>query len=400
MAADAGPGGLVDFLEPGMCVALGDGCGTPQGLHADLTRAAGSVGGVSLVLGWVPRALPALDTTAFAEVRCVVGGPGVRADVDAGRVRLMPTRLSAVPALLAGPLRPDLLVVGLVRDPDGLRLGSESAWMRRLIENTDVPVAGAVSTAAPHSDAGSPFADERFAVLHEVHSALGAPQEVATPPPDPVDLSIARHVAGLVPEGARVQVGPGRLGSAILAALTAPVRLDTGLLPEAVVDLDARGLLLDTPICSYLVGTRRLYDWADGRPLLHPVEVVHDIGRLSTADQPPLIAVNTALEIDLDGQVNVEGTATSANGMIGGHPDFAAAGARSVGGLSVLAIPSAHRGRPTLVTHLARPVTTPSHDLQIVVTERGVTDLRGLDRIERRAALRQLWGGRIRDTAP
>ncbi len=76
--------------------------------------------------------------------------------------------------------------------------------------------------------------------------------------------------------------------------------------------------------------------------------------------------------------------------MIGGHPDFCAAAAAG-GGLSVLALASTHRGRPTLVDRLSRPATTPSHDVQVVVTERGAADLRGLGRAERRRALAALW---------
>jgi acyl-CoA hydrolase len=136
------------------------------------------------------------------------------------------------------------------------------------------------------------------------------------------------------------------VAAALLRELAVPVRLDSGMLPEAVVDLDERGLVAATPVASYLAGGPRLYAWADGRPLLHPLEYTHDLGRLS-AD--PLFAVNTAVELDVDGQVNVEGTAASALGGIGGHPDYAAAAARSVGGLSIVAVPTTHRGRPTLV---------------------------------------------------
>jgi len=103
--------------------------------------------------------------------------------------------------------------------------------------------------------------------------------------------------------------------------------------------------------------------------------------------------VNTAVEIDLDGQVNVEGTAEAVVGGIAGHADYAAAAARSVGGLSIIAVPTAHRGRPTLVARLSRPVSTPAHDVDVVVTERGIADLRGLSRPERRNALADLWGG-------
>jgi acyl-CoA hydrolase len=104
------------------------------------------------------------------------------------------------------------------------------------------------------------------------------------------------------------------------------------------------------------------------------------------------VAVNTAIEVDLAGQVNVEGTPAAVVGGIGGHADYAAAGARSVGGLSVVAVSRAHRGRSTLVRTLSRPVSTPSQDVDVMVTERGAVDLRGLTRDERTAAILDLWG--------
>jgi acyl-CoA hydrolase len=123
--------------------------------------------------------------------------------------------------------------------------------------------------------------------------------------------------------------------------------------------------------------------------VLHPIEFTHDPGRLSAS---PLFAVNTAVEIDTDGQINVEGTERAVVGGIGGHHDYAAAAARSVGGLSIIAVTTTHRGRSTLVERLSRPVSTPSHDVDIVVTEHGIADLRGLDRPERTEALRAAWG--------
>ena len=176
------------------------------------------------------------------------------------------------------------------------------------------------------------------------------------------------------------------------------MHVDSGLLADPVVDLAERGLLRGTPSATALHGSARLHDWADGlgragQGVVRPIEHTHDVSRLS-AGPGPLIALNTALEIDVDGQVNVEGVAGSAAGMIGGHPDFAAAAARGPG-LSVIALASSHRGRPTLVERLGGPVTTPSHDVDVVVTERGTADLRGLGRSERRRALDALWGGVI-----
>jgi acyl-CoA hydrolase len=378
------------IIRPGSRIVLADGCGTPRILHGPLSRVAKHRRDVRLVLGWMPIPVPDLDPTAFADVRVLAGGPGVRPMIEAGQARVVPCRLSAVPALLTGPLKPNLLVTTLVRGPRGLYLGSETSYVRGLIE-AGVPVAGVVSTTSPLADAGEALPASSITVLGETDDSPG---EVATPPPAGADEAIAHNVATLIPEGARIQVGPGRLARALVSALQVPVRVDSGLLPEPVVDLAEQGLLLGRPVAAYLCGTKRLYDWANGRRLLHPIEVTHDIGRLSAASASPLIALNAALEIDVDGQVNVEGVGSSAAGMIGGHPDYAAAGVRGTG-LSVIALAATHGKQSTLVERLSRPVTTGSHDVDVVVTDRGIADLRGLDREERSAVLLKLWDGHV-----
>ncbi|MFP5070102.1 acetyl-CoA hydrolase/transferase C-terminal domain-containing protein [Pseudonocardia nantongensis] len=390
---DAAPGGpleraLADLVRPGARVAVSDACGLPYVLAGPLSRVAARAGGVRLVLGWVPGPAPSLDPAAFADIRTVVGGPGLRALIESGAAHRVPARLSATPALLAGPLRPDLLLATVVEHPDGYRFGAEASWMRGLAA-AGVPVAAVVSRSAPHAEAGPPLPD--VTVLGTVDGPAGTPHTIETPPPTPTDEAIAAGVATLVPAGARVQFGPGRLAGALMAALDVPVQIDSGLLGDPVVDLDERGLLRGTPSSLALYGSPRLHAWAEGRGVVRPVEHTHDVSRLAS-DAGPLIALNVALEIDRDGQVNVEGVAGSAAGMIGGHPDFAAAA--TIGpGLSVIALPATHRRRPTLVDALGGPVTTPSHDVEVVVTERGCADLRGLARSERRRALDALWSG-------
>jgi acyl-CoA hydrolase len=246
-------------------------------------------------------------------------------------------------------------------------------------------VAAVISRGAPRADAGEPLEQDKVTVVGEETEPPGVLRGTQ---PKAEHEEIARRVALLVPAGARVQVGPSPVGDALLRLLTVPVTIDSGLLPDAVTVLAGRGLLIGEPVATYLAGGPRLYAWADGRPVLHPIEYTHDLGRLSTG---PFIAVNTAVEIDLDGAVNVEGTASAVLGGIGGHADYAAAAARSVGGLSVIAVTTHHNGQPTLVSQLSRPVSTPSQDVDIVVTERGAADLRGLSRPERHAALTKLW---------
>ncbi|MFE4963763.1 acetyl-CoA hydrolase/transferase C-terminal domain-containing protein [Streptomyces sp. NPDC056660] len=376
---------LADLIRPGMTVALGDGFGAPRSVSAELSAAAADVGGVRLILGWVPAEDPGLDFTAFEDVRTCMPGWGLRAGVAAGLVRFPPVRLSAVPALLHGPWRPDLLVTSLVPAGAGLAFGSEVSWQRAAVE-AGASIAAVVAHRTPLGDAGEPLDRDRVMVVGESHEPPGTLPGTAV---GPWHEAIAALLAPLVPESARLQIGPGPVPTALLRELKVPVRIDSGMLPETVCELDERGLLSGDPVATYLAGGPRLHEWADGRRLLHPVEYTHDPGRLSAE---PLFAVNTAVEIDADGQINVEGTAGAVLGGIGGHPDYAAAATRSVGGLSIVAVPTRHRGRSTLVRRLSRPVSTPAHDVDVVVTERGMADLRGLSRPERRQALRELWG--------
>lgn len=379
------PSGLAGLVRPGMRVALGDGIGAPRAAAAELAALAREAGGVRLLLGWTPAADPGLDLTAFADVRTFMGGWGLRAAVDAGLARALPVRLSAAPALVRGPLRPDVVLAPLVPVAGGFAFGTEVSWMRAAVDAGAV-VAGVVTPGRACCDAGPPLPAARVTVVG------GTDEEPAVPaagPPGPVHRAVAERVAALVPQGARLQVGPGALGTAVLDAVRVPVHVDSGLLPEAVAGLHRRGLLLGTPVGTYLAGGPALRDWAQGRPLLHPIEHTHDVGRLSRG--LPFVAVNTAVEVDEQGQVNVEGLPGAAVGGIGGHPDYATAASRSPDGVSVVALPATHRGRPTLVERLSAPVSTPAHDVDVLVTEHGAADLRGLDRAERAAAVRALW---------
>ena len=110
----------------------------------------------------------------------------------------------------------------------------------------------------------------------------------------------------------------------------------------------------------------------------------HDIDRLAGLEQ--FTAVNSALEVGLDGAVNVEVLDGRPVAGVGGHADFCAAAARSDGGLSVVALTATRRGRSTIVSTVEQ-VSTPGRDVHVVVTEFGVADLRGADTAERRRRL-------------
>ena len=374
-----------------MTVALGDGVGalrcTDDGasIGAALSAAAGEVGSVRLVLGWLPAPVDGLDADAFADVVALMPGWGVREVLRSPTARFLPTRLAAIPALLADVLRPDVLLTRLVSRDGLLRFGTEVSWQREVI-NGGTRTLAVIDTSAPAADAEPPLDPSAVEVLGTVS---GGPVRVPEREPEPIHDALADAVLRLLPEGARIQYGPGQLGTALLRRAQVPLHIDTGLLTDAVVDLDRRGLLAGTPSATYLLGSESLYDWADGRPILRGLDYSHDLTRLSRG--LPLVAANTAIEIDQYGQINVEGVGDKVIGGIGGHPDYCAAARMSRGGLSIIAVPTRVNGRSPLVEQLSRPASTPAHDVDLIVTESGHVDLRAADWSQRRALIAELF---------
>jgi acyl-CoA hydrolase len=378
-------------LRPGMTVALGDGVGALQCLDdggsvgAALSAAASQVGSVRLVLGWLPAPIDGLEADAFADVVALMPGWGVREVLRSPKARFLPTRLAAIPALLADVLRPDVLLTRVARRDGLLHFGTEVSWQRKVIDSGTRTLA-VIDTSAPAADAGPALDLSAVEVLGTVGTG---PVRTPERDPEPIHEALADAVLQLLPEGARIQYGPGQLGTALLRRAQIPLHIDTGLLTDAVVDLDRRGLLAGTPSATYLLGSDSLYDWADGRPILRGLDYTHDLTRLSRG--APLVAVNTAIEIDQYGQINVEGVREKVIGGIGGHPDYCAAARMSSGGLSIIAVPTRTNGRSPLVEQLSRPASTPAHDVDVIVTESGHVDLRAADWSQRRALIAELF---------
>jgi hypothetical protein len=378
-------------LWPGATVALGDGVGALRCLDdgssvgAVVSAVARDVGSIRLILGWVPTPLDDIEADAFAEVVALMPGWGVRTVLLSPTARFVPTRLSGIPALLAGMFRPDVLVTRVAERGGRLHFGTEVSWQRGLVD-AGVPVLAILDDTSPCADAGPPLDP---GVVQVCGRSSEGPARVPQKDPEPVHDALADAVLRFVPDGARLQYGPGQLGTALLRRVAVPLRIDTGLLTDAVVDMDKRGMLIDMPSATYLFGTQQLYDWADGKPILRGVDYTHDLTRLSRGES--LIAVNTAIEIDPFGQVNVEGRGEKIVGGIGGHPDYCTAARISRGGLSIIAVPTTVNGNSPLVDQLSRPASTPAHDVDLVVTESGHADLRGADWSQRRRLIGALF---------
>jgi len=215
---------------------------------------------------------------------------------------------------------------------------------------------------------------------------------------------IAAHIAGLIPDGATMQMGIGAIPNAVLKFLKGKKDLGvhSELISDGVIDLVEAGVLTGARktlhpgkiICGFLLGTRRLYEWVDNNPLveLHRTEYVND--PFVVAQNERMVAINSAIEVDLTGQVCADSIGTRMHSAVGGQLDFIYGAARSNGGVPIIALPSTSTLRdgrvlsrivPTLKTG-AGVVTSRNH-VHYVVTEYGVADLYGKTVRQRTAAL-------------
>lgn len=326
--------------------------------------------GADFLLGWVlrePGWLDALPRRATA----LMAGYGLSRALARGAVRAVPTRLSTVPSLLASRLRPAVAVVAGRPDGQGFRFTSGVGWAHAAASHAGAVVVE-VSRDAPVID--SPWIPGRVVEVVERDAPPDPPPE---PRAGPVEERIAALAAAFIPEGATVQWGPGVIPGAVLRAVDRPVRVLSGLVTDDLADLAERSLLQGAAETTYMWGGGRLRALAAaGGVKLRPLGDTHNPSRLASIER--FVAVNTALEVGLDGAVNVERAGGRVVAGPGGHADYCEAASRSEGGLSIIALRSTHRDRSSIVL---RPevVTTPRTDVGIVVTEHGTADLRDAD---------------------
>jgi GNAT superfamily N-acetyltransferase len=225
--------------------------------------------------------------------------------------------------------------------------------------------------------------------------------EHESPRPSPTSEQIGRFVAGLIEDGATLQTGIGEIPDAVLAALMdrRELGMHTEMFTEAVIPLIEAGilngrrktLLPGKIVSSFCFGTRRLYDYLHDNPAFEfrPTEFTND--PLQIARNPKMIAISSALEIDLTGQVCADSIGSRFYSGFGGQLDFMRGAARSEGGKPIIALPStAKNGTISRIAPILQPgagVVTTRADVHYVITEYGVADLHGKTVRERALAL-------------
>ncbi len=205
---------------------------------------------------------------------------------------------------------------------------------------------------------------------------------------------IAGYIADLIPDGATMQLGIGAIPDAVLKFLfdKKDLGIHTELFSDGVIDLVNAGVLTNAQktlhpgkiVAGFMLGTKRLYDWADDNPLieLHRTEYVND--PFVVAQNERMVAINSAIEVDLTGQVCADSIGPKLYSGVGGQMDFIYGASRSKGGVPIIALPSTNTMRDgtvlskiaSMLKHGAGVVTSRNH-VRFVVTEYGVADLYG-----------------------
>ena len=303
----------------------------------------------------------------------------------ASRLEIVPAHYSQLPRLFAERHLPG--DVGLVQvsppDADGLcSLGTGVDYAADAVPHSRTLIAE-INQRMPRT-AGTPGIPlGRFAATVETDRPLPEAPERA---PDAVDTAIAARVAALVEDGDTVQMGVGSLPTAIMDGLSAhrDLGFHSGMLSDAVLRLVDKGVLTGARkeidhgivVAGQAIGSADLYGRLGGMPVaFRSAGYTHDAGVLSRLRR--LVAINSAIQVDLDGQVGAEAVGGRYLGGIGGQADFSGAAART-GARSVIALRSVSGGASTIVPTLDGPVTTARADVDVVVTEHGTAWLRGV----------------------
>jgi acyl-CoA hydrolase len=396
-----GIAGAVEALRPGMRVLLPPGCGEPAALVAEICRQSSRLPDLALMggihLGDYPFARPEHAALRFVTWHM---SPRLEEARRRGRVEFVPVRYFDLVTqfVRGGRWAPDCVLVHCA-PPD--RAGYLSLGV-------SVSVALPAARAAPLVIAQvNPRMPRTLgnAFLHRSQIDLWVEVDapvITSPPPSvgEVERAIGQHVAGLVPDAATVQVGVGAIPQAVLEGLRDHRDLALhSLLVDAGQDLVERGVVtaarkrlhrgrLDI---AEVMGTARLFAFVHDNALINmePSSLVHDPHVLAGLDR--LVSINSALEVDLTGQVTAESVGLRQVAGVGGQFDFVLGASRSPGGLGIIALPSTGRDGAVsrIVARLATgaAVSTPRFLADCVVTEYGVARLKGLGERERAAAL-------------
>jgi 4-hydroxybutyrate CoA-transferase len=389
-------------VRAGQRLLLHGGCAEPQALVEALVRQRERYRDVRLVTQIIASPVLYAQPEMWAHLRLetFMCSANTREAIRAGQADYIPANLSDMPGLFrSGRLPVDVALIQ-VSPPDAhgyCSLGLMVDFTKAGVEQARVCIAQ-VNRHMPRAHGDCFVHVSRLDHIVEDDRPLLTVKPTAI---GPVEEAIGRHIAALVNDGDTIQFGIGAIPDAALRALIGKrdLGIHSGLLSDTVVDLVEAGaisgrrkaVLPGKIVSTAAVGTRRLYDAMHDNPLfaMMPSDFTHHIGVLAQLDN--FVSINSALQVDLTGQVNAETLGTLQIAGTGGGADFVRGAAAARNGRSIMALPATAGGgkHSRIVAQLdaGAAVTTPRADVHYVVTEYGVADLKGKSRRERAAAL-------------
>lgn len=355
-----------------------------------------------------PHLQPEMATHFFH--RALFIGPNARAAVNEGRAEYIPAFLSDVPGFFRRGILPLDAVLVNVSPPDQhgfCSLGTSVLAMPAAIKAATTVIAQ-LNAAVPRTLGDTFIHVDEIDLAVEVNVPVYAHQ---LPAVGEVESRIGRLVAELVPDGATIQMGIGAIPSAVAASLhdKHDLGVHTEMMTDVVLDLVEAGVVTGARkeinagrvVATFMLGSERLYRWVDDNPMveMRRVEYTNDTSVIRRFKR--MVAINSAIEIDLTGQVCADSIGTRMYSGVGGQMDFIRGAALSDEGRAIIALPSTAAGGTVsrIVPYLqqgAGVVTTRAH-VETIVTEWGVAEMHGRSIPERSRALIAIADPRFRD---
>jgi 4-hydroxybutyrate CoA-transferase len=391
----------VRLIESGQTVFLSSGCGEPQELVDALIAERENFRNLRLITGVQGSNTPyvAPEYAAHFRLATFMASGRIRQAIRAGYADHIPAPLSQIPRLLREGIIPIDVAMVQVAPPDSdgnCSLGVSIAYAKAAVEAAKLVIAE-VNVRMPRTLGDASIPISRIGVIVESDRDV---LEVRASPVNDVLAVIGRHVASLVPERATMQIGVGATAEAIWSGLKdrQDLSVHSGSVADGVIDLIERGVVtnrfksLDRGklIVGQLIGTTKLYTYAHENPIfdMRQADYTHNPAVLARLNN--FVSVNSALQVDLRGQINAETINGDQVAGVGGAIDFAYGATFAPGGHSIIALPSTAGGGKysRIVPKLDDAVvTTPGTLVGYVVTEYGVADLRGKSLTARAEAL-------------
>jgi acyl-CoA hydrolase len=394
------PAEAVSIIQSGHRVFVHGMAAAPASLVAAMTERADELRDVEVVHlhteGEAAYAAPGLEESF--RVNNLFIGPNLRDAVNSGRADYVPVFLSEVPSLFRRGVMPIDVALMQVSPPDrngfcslGVSVDASLAAMQCAKQ-----AAAEINPNMPRTHGDGFVHISRFS--HVVDCLRPLPEHLP-PPIDEVSAAIGRKAAELIEDGATLQMGIGAIPNAVLAALGGHkgLGIHSEMFSDGVVDLVEQGVITGENktrhpgkiIGGFVSGSRRLYDFVDDNPLVQLLDIAYVNDTAVIRRLPKMTSINSAVEIDLTGQVCADSIGSRMFSGVGGQMDFVRGASLSDGGKAILALPSETRRGESRICAMLKPgagvVTTRAH-VHHVVTEHGAVDLYGRN-LRQRAAL-------------